>query len=60
MGDKFLDALNAEIDFMERTKNLSEEEQQKAEEEWEKSEAHQTLKAYIRAAILFGENSKDK
>ena len=60
MGDKFLDALNAEIDFMERTKNLSEEEQQKADEEWEKSEAHQTLKAYIRAAIPLGEDDKEK
>ena len=60
MDDKFLTALNEEIDFMERTKNLSEEEQQKAEEEWGKSEAHQTLKAYIRAAILFGEDSEQK
>ena len=60
MEDKFLKALNAEIEYMEKTKDLSEEEQHKADEEWEQSEEHQTLKAYIRAAILFGKNDKEK
>ena len=60
MGDKFLEAIDAEIAYMKRTENLSEEERDKADEEWEKSEAHQTLKAYIRAAILFGEEREKK
>lgn len=55
MADKFLEALNAEIEFLDRTAHLSEEEQIKADEAWEKSKEHKTLKAYVTAAVLSGE-----
>ena len=43
MSDKFLKALDAEIEYMERTKDLSEEEQMKADENWMKSKQHKQL-----------------
>lgn len=58
MTDKFLEALEAEIAYMEMTENLSEKEQEKLDREWEKSVEHQRLKAFIKAAILWGEENK--
>lgn len=58
MIDKFLEALNAEIAYMEMTEDLSEEEQHRLDEIWEKSVEHQRLKAMIKEAILWGEKNK--
>lgn len=60
MDDKFLKALDAEIAYMERIMDLSEEEQEKADEEWFQSAEHQTFKAYIKAALLWEMQNKNK
>lgn len=58
MTDKFLEALDAEIAYMEMTEGLPEEEQHKLDEIWEKSVEHQRLRAMIKEAILWGEKNK--
>lgn len=60
MDDKFLKALDAVIEYMERTKDLSEEEQEKADEEWFQSVEHKILKAYIKDALLWGMKNRNK
>jgi len=52
MADKFLEVLDAEIEFIESTANLSEEEQMKADAVWANSKEHKALKAYVKAAVL--------
>ncbi len=53
MDDKFLEALDAEIAYMERTKGLSEEEQKKADEKWMKSKEHKQLVKFFKEALLY-------
>ena len=60
MDDKFVKALDAEIAYMDRTKDLSEEEQEKADEEWFQSTEHKILKAYIKDALLWGMKNRNK
>lgn len=55
MADKILELLDAEIAHMERTKNLSEKKQMKADAKWMKSKEHKQLVEIFREAILSDE-----
>lgn len=52
MSDKFLELLDAEIAHMEKTKNLSEKEQIKADKKWMNSKEHKQLAELLTEAIL--------
>lgn len=52
MADKFLELLDAEIAHMERTKDLPEKEQMKADAKWMRSKEHRQLAEIVTEAIL--------
>lgn len=62
MTDKFLEALDAEIEHFESTKHLSEKEQMKADKKWMKSKEHKRLVKMFEDALFegFGENVDKK